>query len=338
MTEIDKEISKRIAALRYLLIFGILILHTPPYVPLAETGPGFFDFIKALFQHAVFRASVPVLTLISGYLLFSSQSDLKFKKLISKKVKTILIPLILFNLPVAIAVYFIQAHQLTGHTFSLNLYPFNFLTWLNAILGAFASPINFPLNFLRDLFLLSIISPIFGFILRRHAWLGLVIVFFLFRFDFDGQLFLRNTMPILFYVGGMAAIRGWNLRKLDRFAPLLLATFILMCILIIVFKIEDRTYLRLVAPFLIWPAASLLDNNWLGEWLAKLSKYSFLTFLAQGPLFLVAFLIYKNIFSWIPYWIFWVTTPVIIALFLAQVYNYSVRFFPQAMNIILGNR
>ncbi|MFZ4289643.1 acyltransferase family protein [Variovorax sp. HJSM1_2] len=338
MIKLDENISKRIAILRYLLIFGIIVLHTPPYVPLAETGPGFFNFIKALFQHAIFRASVPVLTFISGYLLFNSQLDLNFKKLIPKKIKSILIPLIIFNLPIAVAVYFIQMNQWMDHVFSINLYPFKLINWANAIVGLFTAPINFPLNFLRDLFLLSVIAPVFGFFLRKYIWHGLIIVFFLFFFDLDGQFFLRNTMPILFYIGGMASIQKWDMSKLDKYGPLLLAIFLALCISVVFFKIENRSYLRLVSPLLIWPAAAMLVNTRFGDWLAKLSKYSFFTFLAQGPLFLVAFFIYQKIFSGIPYWIFWILTPIILALILAQIYIYSNRFFPKTMRIVLGNR
>ena len=76
--------------LRYLMIVGIVVLHTPPYVPVAEMGPGLFDFIKAFFQSAMFRATVPVLTVISGYLLFQSGLDQHWMRLAKKKTRTII--------------------------------------------------------------------------------------------------------------------------------------------------------------------------------------------------------------------------------------------------------
>lgn len=338
MSRLDEDISQRISLLRYLMIFGIVVLHTPPYVPLEETGAGMFDFLKALFQHAIFRASVPVLTFISGYLLFRARLDLQFNKLIVKKTKSILIPLILFNVPVAIAVYLVQANQLLDHSFSKQLYPFHLATWVDAIVGLFGSPINYPLNFLRDLYLLSLLAPLLGLLLRRYTWYGLAIVFLLFWFNLDGPLILRNTMPIVFYLGGMAAVQEWDLRKLDRFAVPLLALFLAFCIAIIAFRIKGQNYLRLVSPILIWPAASLLVDARFGVWLAGLSKYSFLTFLAHGPSLLVAWLVYQKALPGVPYWIFWVVTPVIVATILAQLYIYSRRFFPRTMGLLLGGR
>src|SRR4051812_18312894 len=93
-------IEKRIDLLRSLMIFGVVILHTPPYVPIAQTGPSFFDFIVALFQQAVFRTTVPVLTFISGYLLFRSSLDMQPLRLLRKKFSSIVIPFIIFNFSV----------------------------------------------------------------------------------------------------------------------------------------------------------------------------------------------------------------------------------------------
>lgn len=75
-TLVDQDIAHRIDLLRFVMIFGIVILHTPQYVNIADVGTGWFDLFKAFFQSAVFRCTVPVLTTISGYLLFKAGFDL----------------------------------------------------------------------------------------------------------------------------------------------------------------------------------------------------------------------------------------------------------------------
>ncbi|MEA3642476.1 MAG: acyltransferase [Lamprobacter sp.] len=339
MAKLDADISQRINILRYIMIFGIIILHTPPYVPLAETGASVFDFIKATFQHAIFRTSVPVLTFISGLLLFSASLDQKFKDLALKKTKTILVPLVIFNLPLALAVYGIQSNHLTNYEFSQSLYPFHALTWADAIFGLFSSPINYPLNFLRDLYVISLLSPLFGILIRKIPWTGFLVIFIIFWFDFDGDLVLRNTMPIIFYAGGMAALLNWDLRKLDRFAIWLLAAFLIFCFAIVFFQIENRNYLRVISPLLIWPASSLLVNSKFGAWVAGLAKYSFLTFLTHGPLLVVLWIFYQKVLSPIsPYWLFWATTPLFISLAVILIYKFGYRLFPRIMKFIIGGR
>ena len=70
------------------MIVGIVILHVPPPIPLVETAPGVFPFIKAYFSHAVFRSTVPVLTCISGFLLFKAGLDSSFLLVFKKKTTT----------------------------------------------------------------------------------------------------------------------------------------------------------------------------------------------------------------------------------------------------------
>ena len=334
----DPEISRRIEFLRYSMIFGIVILHTPPYVPLAETGSTFFDFSKAFFQHAFFRASVPVLTAISGYLLFAHSLDLNFRLLLTKKTRTLLIPLILFNLPLVIALYFFQQSFPIKHEFSVQLHPFELSVWLNAIVGLNGTPINYPLNFLRDLYVLALMAPIFGFLIRRYPWIGLIGIFTLFWFDFDGLIIRRNTMPIVFYLGGLAAVYRWDLKALDRYAVPLFAVFVALCVSIVYFDIENRNYLRVVSPVLIWPAVSLVVGTRFGLWVAGKSRYSFFTFLMRAPLLLAFWLFYKKVSTFVPYWSFWLVTPVFSAIVLSYLYTMLRGRYPRIMQFALGSR
>ena len=75
-------------------------------------------------------------------------------------------PLILWNIPIALAVFILQKYQLLGHQFSARLYPPTPLAWLNALTGLVSDPVNYPLNFLRDLFIISLISPVLGIFLK----------------------------------------------------------------------------------------------------------------------------------------------------------------------------
>jgi succinoglycan biosynthesis protein ExoH len=102
---LDREISKRIWVTRYVMVIGIVILHLPPYQGLSELDGSIFEYVKAFFAHGVFRASVPVLTVMSGYLIFATKLYTKPVKLLKKKVSTLLIPLIVWNLPLAVLVY-----------------------------------------------------------------------------------------------------------------------------------------------------------------------------------------------------------------------------------------
>lgn len=331
---LDRDIRDRIALLRFVMIFGVIVLHTPAYVPMADVGSGWFDVTKAYFQLAVFRATVPVLTVISGFLLFGACLDQAPARLYRKKAYTILIPFLFFNL--ALLPFALGGELFVGIELSDSLWPFDVPTWLDAAFGVSSSPINYPLNFLRDLLVLILLAPLFGWMLRNFAWPGLVLVGVVFFSNFDGLLIRRDLMAVLFYVGGMAAVRGWNLRLLDRHAIACLLVFLLACAGMVAFRVADTTYLRLAAPFLIWPAALLLVGTSFGMWLARMSRYSFFMFLGHAPVLMATSVLYKRYGDAVPYPVYWVLAPFFVTAVLVGVYHLGFAMMPRLFGLLIG--
>lgn len=334
----DNSLQNRIALTRYLMVIGIVVLHTPPYQPLAELGLSLFDLIKAFFSHALFRMTVPVLTVISAYLLFSSKLVRQPGLLLKKKTQAILIPLILWNLPVMLAIFLVQKYRLLSHDFSLQLIPFDLTNWANAVLGLFKSPANYPLNFLRDLFVLSVLSPLFLLLLRFSAYGGLMLVGIIFYFNLDGDLIIRNTMLISFYTGALLAWKKWDLEYLDKFAWPMLVILVAVCLAVIIWDIENRTWLRIIAPFIVWPCMALISNTRFGLWLVQYSQCSFLTFLAHAPLLLIFWVLYQKFGTALPYPIFWLAAPLVITALCAWLHPRLYKLMPATAKLALGGR
>lgn len=330
----NDSVSQRIALLRFLMIYGIVVLHAPPYVPIAEVANTPFDLFKAFFQHAVFRTTVPVLTFISAYLLFGSKLDLSPAKLAGKKFRTIVVPFLVFNLGLLAAA--VGLHDGLGITLSNDMVPKGLDGWLDAAFGLTGPPINYPLNFLRDLVALMIVAPLLGWFLRKLPWVGLAIVVLVYHFNLDGPFVLRNVMWPVFYVGGLAAVRGWNMRALDRYAPLCLALFLALCAYVVWARVANTNNLRMVAPLLIWPAASLLLPTAFGRWLARMSKYSFFIFVAHAPVLLVTSLAYKAVAAHVPYPVYWFLAPLLTTASLVLVYLLAMRTMPRLFSSVIG--
>lgn len=336
-TSAESALSRRIWITRYLMVIGIVALHVPPYQSLSELGHSPFDLLKGFFSHGLFRATVPVLTAISGFLVFRSKLFARPRMLLQKKTTTLLVPLILWNLPLALALYVLQRHQLLHHAVSETLYPFDLTSWLNAVLGLFESPVNYPLNFLRDLFVIALLSPLFGWFLIRMPMIGLAAVAAIYWTNIDGQLVLRQSMIVSFYIGGLAAVRNWNLMALDRFAWPFLALIFAYCVAVPWFDIENREAFRLVSPLLVWPVMSLIVDTRAGGWLYRNSQCSFFTFLSHGPMLFVLSQISKGI-PGIPYPLFWAAAPVFVVATGAIVTPFFKRQLPRLASIALGGR
>ncbi len=336
MTNFQGSIGQRIAILRFLMIFGIVVLHAPPYVPIWDVPNNLFDLFKAFFQHAVFRTTVPMLTFISAYLLFRSGLDLTPVKLARKKFRSIVVPFLVFNLGLlgAMLVLYHGLHI----TLSNNAIPQDAKAWLDAAFGLTGAPINYPLNFLRDLTALIIVAPLLGCLLRYSPWPGLVLVALVYQFNLDGHFVLRDVMWPVFYCGGLAAVRNWNMRALDRYAPLCLAMFLALCTCVIWFRVANTNVLRLVAPILIWPAASLLVSTAIGRWLAYMSKYSFFVFVAHAPVLAATMVVYKPFEAYIPYPLYWVAAPVVTTALLVSSYRVGVQALPDLFNLVFGTK
>lgn len=332
----DADVRARISILRLVMIFGIVVLHTPEYVNIADLGPGWFDLIKAFFQSAVFRCTVPVLTCISGYLLFSSEIDTNVKKLAAKKFWTLAIPFVTCNALLAIALYVVQSHYKMSTSYQL--YPFDLGTMLDAAFGLTKGPVNYPLNFVRDLLVLMMLAPLLGAMLRQAAVPGLVLVVLIFWLNMDGYLILRSEMPIMFYIGGMAAVKNWNIKRLDKYAKPCLLFFMAACVAVVWFRIANTTALRIVSPVLIWPASALLSNTKSGQWLAARAKYSFFIFLLHAPLLLTSFMLYKHFSSQIPYEGYWLLTPLITTWVLVKLYKLGMASMSGSFSRIFGIR
>lgn len=323
----NNHTSQRIAILRFTMIFGVVVLHTPLYVPIAEIGTDAFSQIKAFFQLAFFRGAVPVLTFISGYLLFQSNLDTKPLKLYAKKARVLLLPFLVFNLGL---LAFVLATGIASVKAS------NTKEWLDVAFGLYGKPINYPLNFLRDMMALMLIAPLLGGLLRENSFIGLAgtIVFFL--LDYDGKFILRNDMPVIFYLGAMASFHKWDMQRLDKLALPCLAAFVGLCAAFIHYRMTNNNVLRFAAPLLLWPAASLLQGNVIGKALERMSKYSFFVFLSHAPVLALLWDGYQRMHEPVPYPVFWVVAPVITTAFLIGVYEGLMHVCPSLFRAVLG--
>lgn len=335
MITFDKEISERINMLRFIMIAGVVLLHVPDYVPITQVHNDPFSLIKAYFQLAVFRGSVPVLTFISGYLLFKGGTDLNYLKLVRTKWKTLGVPFLAFNLGLLVIAYLTQRYA--GITTSVDLLNASPQTWINAAFGFTGAPINYPLNFLRDLIVLILIVPFFAEMLAKVPLVGLVIVTWIFMSNLDGPLVLRSDMPVVFYVGGLMAINQWDMRKFDKFAIPCIGLFLILCASVVAFKVVNTNLLRFAAPALIWPAASMLSSSSLGKRIAKLSKYSLFIFLAHAPVLAVSRVAFKPLTPYVPYPVYWVATPILTILLLITLHKLLSRMAPKSFGYITGD-
>jgi len=332
----DYAVSTRISMLRFLMIFGVLIVHTPPTWKVHELDGTFWTYFVSFLQNGIFRAGVPVLTLISGFLLFGANADLRYLSLLSRKVRSLFIPFMVFNLGHILLQIILRIA--TGKWLGDDLLNQGIDEWWNSLFGIWSPPENEPLHFLRELIVLIILSPLFGILLRKAPVVGFVAVALFFLTNSDGYLTNRSDMPVEFYVGGLAAIYKWNLKALDRFRYVSLLVFCLLCALVTILKLADVTWLRLIAPFLVWSASSCLVDTRIGRWLASLSMYSFFLYLTHAPLMRIIWIFFQKAFPSVPVPLFTSIAPFAVAVICIGLYKLLNALVPLQLDWVLGGR
>lgn len=145
-------LSKVISISRFPMICGVVMIHSQIFSQ---------SYISLLCGEIYGRICVPFFFLISGYLFFQRYENtvVSYKKKVGKRVKTMLIPYLLWNL----IAYIIYAYG-TG-----DMQPSQFLESFWVVTGKSGhSPADGPLWFLRSLIFLSVISPVLYVINRKR--------------------------------------------------------------------------------------------------------------------------------------------------------------------------
>lgn len=224
LQEITPAISARIKIARVLCILMLVYVHVPPWFPpgLADgRAPDAFDIFFAFVNEAVSRTSVPLLSVISGYLLMmpdTAGKAISQGRRIAKKVPSLIIPLLLWN---AIAVTL---------NFALGrLDPATPLEWINRFTALASSPMITPLYFLRDIFLCVLLFPLIRLALRRASRYTLIALAAMSIFGLTAFLFI-NPFILLFFAFGCGVANGVFGEPKIGFWPVVALSIIIACV------------------------------------------------------------------------------------------------------------
>lgn len=168
-------LSRTISFLRFPMIFFILYLHvalrgeSDGAVESAEAFAG-YEGVRFFFVESVSRIFVPCFFFISGFLFFyysDFNSSVYYRKM-KRRFRTLVVPYVFWNFFVIVLYYLGQRFVptiMSGQ--SGNLDEFGAKEWLMCFWNINNGyPINLPLWFLRDLIVLSALSPLVYFAVR----------------------------------------------------------------------------------------------------------------------------------------------------------------------------
>lgn len=305
---VDQNLSSRINLMRILLISGIVFVHVP-HDP--DTSPflglyGFFDWLRVFLGDALFRIGVPCLSAISGYLLFRrGMGEFNYPATLRSKSKTVLLPFLLWNGALFLAVMLLQHFDISVGYFPdiWNASPREIMSHGMAIETL---PVNVPLYFLRDLFACILLSPVLAFLVRRFAWPTLAVLLLITAIP-DVTIFIVQKKSILFSfsLGIALALHRVDVKALDPFAlPMMLLTLAASAALAtgLYFTGPEFTFwfnlsrnlLAVFGAIGFWASSALLIRSRLGQRLAQTESLSFWIFCAHYPLLVLMWMVWNK--------------------------------------------
>ena len=127
-----------------------------------------YEFLKLLVSQTLVKVAVPVFFIMSGYLFFANVDKwdvATYKKKILRRIKTLLLPYLIWNLLMAVKLKTFCMSMFWAYWDSAGKQ----IDWFGHE-QLMTAPANMPLWFLRDLMVVSLLTPIIYILVRRLGY------------------------------------------------------------------------------------------------------------------------------------------------------------------------
>lgn len=313
----DNDLKIGISAVRFPMALLVVLIHCTlnteqPFLRAVMNGGG-----------KIATIAVPVFFFLSGYLFQEHcNSWALYKKKLKKRVKSVLVPYIVFNILAILIFYAKNPGDISMQDFCGRI---------------FVSPQNFPLWYLQNLMLLFLLTPAVMLLDNRYVdFLWLATTLFLFVvFMGDDELFLKvRNWGFCFYNIGAFCNKYCHDLSLGKKYTLL---FLLLGIIsfMMSYRLNNYYYIQYYNLFIVlFIVFNLRVVGRIMKYFVRLYKYSSFiyfahTLLVAGACVSVANKYYCNVVGYF-------ATPVIVSLILMVVYETMSRLFPKGFCLIIG--
>lgn len=331
----------RLATIRFPLILLVVFYHN-------ETGGA---FIRQLSDEPVYAAivdwiayglggvRVPAFFMIAGYVFFR---DVKpqiawFRDKLNARARSVLIPLITWSLVVLGAFALVQNVPLMSGLFSGNSVwsqPVLMLSPLELLEAVFGKhPFVYQLWFLRDLFVLIVLTPlIFVLITRTNGWIT-VVSLIVWMLDWVNPLVTVDAL-FFFGLGCHLAIRRRSIFLADRVGIFAIVAWIVLQ------AAFDLPKLQSIAGIV----SVLYASAWLvgrAKLLHRAARYSFLVFAAHEPLLTFTRKLYLKFLepqAPVEWFIAYFAPVLLVTGLVIIVFEIGSRTMPRVMEVFTGGR
>ncbi|WP_300397144.1 acyltransferase [uncultured Sphingobium sp.] len=284
--------SDAIAIARVICILGVVYVHAwtglngIALAALRGTGQ---DTLRWTLMEVFGRSAVPLLGLISGWLVAGSGTSRAWTTHVARKARTILLPMVLWN---ALAILFVSGAALLFH---LKAPTPSSLEWVAQELFILTRnpDINVQMPFLRDLFLCMLVAPL---LVRLPGWVLILIALAAAAAQVAGlgpPVLMRASILFFFVIGILARRQGTEqvVARMPLWLTLLPFLLLMMVQLYRAVAVGDGEWttvqraidmsVRIAAAVAFWRIAWTLAGSGARGLLLRIEPYMFFLFCAH---------------------------------------------------------
>ena len=234
----NKYFSTKLKILSFVSIILVVYLHSYNILVKFNTGnitlnKGYNSFIQYFISQGLTRIAIPLFFIISGYLFFINISPTMngFVQKYKKRFMTLVIPYLLWSLWGLLFFFILQLFPQNQNFFTNDLIKdYSIQQVFDKI---FINPIPHQLWFVRDLIVLTLVSPVIWFLVRKHHFLVIFILLFAWYCRFNYVVFSSDAI-LFFTIGAVLAFKSDVFLRLDYSG----ASLIALCLWIVLVLFE----------------------------------------------------------------------------------------------------
>lgn len=334
MNHNDIQLSNAFRILRFPLMLMVVLIHCnlTYHLNLANVNFDIARDVMFFFSDCLCSLAVPAYFAISGFLFFGFDCkdinnynnkdyiDLftKYKLNVKKRIFRLLMPYIIWNL-IGFILWTLYSETSLKHFFpGLNLsIDFNFFLscfWsvsdIPGFSGAIGAPIDSPMWFIRDLFILCLVSPVIFLIIRYLKIYFIIILSLFYITGLVKYIFGFSIIGLLFFsIGAYCALFKFNVSVLKKYFWIIVLTLILLILETLnrsIFYQYAHPFLVILSVFSAFCIALKLSNKVeLVSTMDKLSNLGFfifafhMLFSSQMNTFVIRLIVPSSNFTWI---------------------------------------
>jgi surface polysaccharide O-acyltransferase-like enzyme len=235
---LDRVSSARITLIRFPLIVAVVFIHAYASTVHVEQGTlgvaetGFLArYVRDFISGSLAAVAVPLFYLMSGWLLFHGGPWTRetYTRKLRTRMRTLLVPYLVWNAMTVVIIGVAQALPVTARFFSaaaVPVYSMGFAEMLDTVFGITGAPVAYQFWFIKDLMLLVLLAPLIHAAATEAGLAFLGLFAFAWGWEVLPSHVLDTEAVLFFYVGALAAVRGWHPFGLDRYGARMTAAWL----------------------------------------------------------------------------------------------------------------